>query len=212
MKATTARAEHPIDTLDPLSTYRWLTASLMPRPIAWVSTVDADGVDNVAPHSFTTVASTEPAVICFVSMTTKDTLANIRATGEFVVNLGTERLVPVMNDTATPFPAGVSEFDEAQIEREPSAVVRPPRVAGAPVALECKFLGEHNVGNGYMVFGEVVHIAALHTVLAEDGLPDARLVAPVTRLGRSEWGTLGEVLHVDRLTLEQWRSGLRTGG
>lgn len=83
---------------------------------------------------------------------------------------------------ATPFPAGVSEFDEAQIEREPSAVVRPPRVAGAPVALACKFLGEHNVGNGYMVFGEVVHIAALHTVLAADGLPDARLVAPVTRL------------------------------
>jgi flavin reductase (DIM6/NTAB) family NADH-FMN oxidoreductase RutF len=126
MTPTTARAEFPIDTLDPLSAYRWLTASLMPRPIAWVSTIDADGVDNVAPHSFTTVASTDPAVICFVSMTTKDTLVNIRATGEFVVNLGTERLVPVMNDSATPFPAGVSEFDEAQIEREPSAVVRPP--------------------------------------------------------------------------------------
>jgi flavin reductase (DIM6/NTAB) family NADH-FMN oxidoreductase RutF len=78
------------------------------------------------------------------------------------------------------------------------------------VAFECRFIQEYNVGNGYMVFGEVVHIAVLQTVLAADGLPDARLVAPVSRLGRSEWATLGQVLHVDRLSLEQWQTGVRT--
>ena len=69
--------------------YPWLTASLIPRAIAWVSSVSADGVDNVAPHSFTTVAGIDPPTLCFVSVGAKDTLANVRATGEFVLNIGT---------------------------------------------------------------------------------------------------------------------------
>src|SRR5579875_3879898 len=115
----------------PGSIYPWFTASLIPRAIAWVSTVSATGVDNVAPHSFTTVAGVNPPTLCFTSVGHKDTLRNIRATGEFVVNIGTERLLRAMNDSSTPFPAELSEFETADIEREPSKLVAPPRVAAA---------------------------------------------------------------------------------
>ena len=110
--------------------YPWLTASLIPRAIAWVSSISADGVDNVAPHSFTTVAGVDPPTLCFVSVGAKDTLANVRATGEFVVNIGSRTLLAAMNDSATNFPGDVSEFDAAALTREPSAVVRPPREIG----------------------------------------------------------------------------------
>ena len=111
--------------------YKWLTASLIPRAIAWVSSVSADGVDNVAPHSFTTVAGVDPPTLCFVSVGHKDTLANVRATGEFVLNIGHSALLEAMNDSATNFPGELSEFDAAGLEREPSAAVAPPRVRSA---------------------------------------------------------------------------------
>lgn len=190
--------------------YPWFTASLIPRAIAWVSTISATGADNVAPHSFTTVLSTDPPILGFVSMGEKDTLANIRATGEFVLNIGTERLVAAMNDSATALPHGVSEFDQAAINREPSAQVRPPRVAEAPVAFECRVVAEHKIGNGILVLGEVVHVAAARSVLADDGLPDPKLLAPLARLGRSEWSTLGDVIAVDRIRLTDWEAGKRT--
>ena len=97
--------------------YPWLTASLIPRAIAWVSSVSADGVDNVAPHSFTTVAGIAPPTLCFVSVGAKDTLANVRATGEFVLNIGTWTQLSHMNDSATPFPNELSEFDAAGLIR-----------------------------------------------------------------------------------------------
>ena len=93
--------------------YPWLTASLIPRAIAWVSTVDERGRDNLAPHSFTTVAGIDPPTLCFTSVGHKDTLANTRATGEFVLNIGTESMLHAMNDSATNFPHGTSEFDQA---------------------------------------------------------------------------------------------------
>jgi flavin reductase (DIM6/NTAB) family NADH-FMN oxidoreductase RutF len=126
--------------------YPWLTASLIPRAIAWVSTQSADGVDNVAPHSFTTVAGVDPPTLCFTSVGHKDTLANVRATGEFVLNIGSSDLLHAMNDSATNFPGSVSEFDAARLEREPSAVVAPPRVRAAPIAFECRVSGEHEIG------------------------------------------------------------------
>src|ERR1700709_612089 len=103
--------------------YPWLTASLIPRAIAWVSTVSADGVDNVAPHSFTTVAGIDPPTLCFVSVGAKDTLANVRATGVCALNVGPWHQLHGMNATATNFPDELSEFDAARLEREPSRVV-----------------------------------------------------------------------------------------
>ncbi|MDQ2795789.1 MAG: flavin reductase family protein [Actinomycetota bacterium] len=190
--------------------YPWLTASLIPRAIAWVSSVSADGVDNVAPHSFTTVAGVDPPTLCFVSVGAKDTLRNVRATGEFVLNIGSGRLLHEMNDSATNFPAEHSEFDAAVLEREPSAVVAPPRVRAAPIVFECRVSGEHEIGNCVMVFGEIVHLAARKDVLAADGLPDAAAVDPLARLGRAEWSRLGAVLPLNRIRYDDWKTGTRS--
>jgi flavin reductase (DIM6/NTAB) family NADH-FMN oxidoreductase RutF len=208
---TNGRVEVRVAEAEPRSIYPWLTASLIPRPIAWVSSRSADGVDNLAPHSFTTVAGVDPPTLCFVSVGHKDTLANVRATGQFVLNIGTEVLLPAMNDSATNFPAGLSEFDAARLRREPSATVAPPRVASAPVAFECRAAGEHEIGNCVMVFGEVLHIAARADVIAADGLPDARAIAPLARLGRSQWSTLGDVFVLERIGYDGWERGERSG-
>jgi flavin reductase (DIM6/NTAB) family NADH-FMN oxidoreductase RutF len=175
-----------------------------------VSSVSAEGVDNLAPHSFTTVAGTDPPTLCFVSVGHKDTLANVRATGEFVLNIGTETLLAGMNDSATDFPPEHSEFDAARLLREPSVLVRPPRVAAAPIAFECRVTGEHEVGDCVMVFGEVLLIAAAPGILGPDGLPDARAVAPLARLGREEWTTLGPVFRLDRIRFQEWQQGTRS--
>ncbi len=192
--------------------YPWLTASVIPRAIAWVSTVGADGVDNLAPHSFTTVAGVDPPTLCFVSVGHKDTLANARATGEFVLNIGTGALLDAMNDSATSFPIAYSEFDAAGLDREPSAVVVPPRVRAAPIAFECRVSGEHEIGNCVMVFGEIVYVAAARRVLADDGLPDARLLDPLARLGRAQWSRLGEVITLPRIPFTRWEEGQRSAG
>lgn len=115
--------------------YRLLNSVVVPRPIAWVSTRSAGGVDNLAPHSFFTVACADPAVVQFTSIGRKDSLANATATGEFVVNLAPEPLFEQVNATATDFPPDHDEFAEVGLEREPSRLVAPPRVAGSPVAL-----------------------------------------------------------------------------
>ena len=204
------RTELRVAELDSARVYPLLTASLIPRPIAWVSSVSVEGVDNVAPHSFTTVAGVDPPTLAFTSVGSKDTLRNIRATGEFVVNIGTQAQLHVMNDSATDFPPHAGEFDAVGLGREASQVVRPPRVAGAPVAFECVARGEHEIGNCVMVFGEVVHIAVATEVLSDDGLPDAQLVAPLARLGRTEWSTLGEVFSLRRLKVGEWDDGRRS--
>ncbi len=204
------RLELDVAGLEPRTVYPWLTASLIPRAIAWVASQAADGSDNLAPHSFATVAGVDPPTLCFTSVGHKDTLRNVRETGEFVLNIGTEALLHAMNESATNFPHGESEFDAATLAREPSARVAPPRVAGAPIAFECRVTGEYAIGHCVMVFGEVVHIAAHRDVIAQDGLPDARRVAPLARLGRSEWSTLGELIDLERIRYDDWQQGTRS--
>ncbi len=182
--------------------YRWLTACVIPRPIAWVSTVSADGVRNLAPHSFFTVASAEPPLVAFVSVGTKDTLRNIRATGEFVVCMANDRLATQVNATSARFPPEIDELASVGLATLPSTTVRPERVALSPVAIECASAGEHAFEAGdrgsVMVFGRVQHISVHADVLADDGLPDPTLLAPVARLGRDQWAHLGEVFRQQR--------------
>jgi flavin reductase (DIM6/NTAB) family NADH-FMN oxidoreductase RutF len=204
------RLEIDLAALTPRQAYPWLTASVIPRAIAWVSTLSADGVPNVAPHSFTTVAGRDPATLCFVSVGHKDTLANTRATGEFVLNIGTESMLAAMNDSATNFPPDVDEFVAAGLAAEPSRTVGAPRVAGAPIAFECRVSGEHEIGDCVMVFGTLLHMSVRRDVLADDGLPDARAVAPLARLGRAQWATLGEVIDLPRIRWEAWQDGARS--
>lgn len=206
----TDRVEFVVSELAAHDAYALTTSCLIPRPIAWVSSTSADGTDNLAPHSFTTVAGIDPLTVCFTSVGVKDTLRNVRATGEFVLTIGREEQAAAINDSATALHGGQSEFDEAGVSREPSTAVRPPRVAGAPISFECRVSGEHTIGDCHMVFGEVLVIAVDRSVLAEDGRPDPERVAPVTRLGRNQWATLGRVFTLDRIQAAAWESGRRT--
>ncbi|MBP2580705.1 flavin reductase (DIM6/NTAB) family NADH-FMN oxidoreductase RutF [Streptomyces sp. PvR006] len=181
--------------------YRLLTATVVPRPIAWVSTSSADGTDNLAPHSFFTIASVTPPVVQFTSVGRKDSLRNVEETGEFVVNLAPEGLFEQINATATDFPRGVSEFDACGVEREPSLRVKPPRVADSPVALECELHSTLRIGDSTVVFGRVVHAAIDESVLL-DGHPEMTRMRPLTRLGKNEWGTLGGIKEIARVPFE----------
>ncbi|MFF0474591.1 flavin reductase family protein [Streptomyces sp. NPDC004284] len=183
---------------DRTSFYRLLTATVVPRPIAWVSTASADGTDNLAPHSFFTISSVAPPVVQFTSVGRKDTLRNVEETGEFVVNLAPEGLFERINATATDFPRGVSEFDACGIEREPSLRVKPPRVAQSPVALECELHSTLRIGDSTVVFGRVVHAAVDESVMI-GGHPEMTLMRPLTRLGKNEWGTLGGIEEIARV-------------
>ncbi|KAB8318205.1 flavin reductase family protein [Tolypothrix campylonemoides VB511288] len=122
--------------------YRWLTALVTPRPIAWVSTRSPDGVDNLAPFSFfQVVADAPPTLMIGIGGTPdgseKDTLRNLRARGELVIHLVSNAMGPAMNATAARLPPQESEFEHAGLARLPSARVAPPRIAGAAVAFEC---------------------------------------------------------------------------
>ncbi len=172
--------------------YPWLNSVVLPRPIAWVSSRSARGVDNLAPHSFFTVAGIDPPVVSFTSVGEKDTLRNVRATREFVVCMSTESLADRVNASATDFPEDVSEFDAVGVTREPSLRVAPPRVAESPVALECRYVDERTFGSCTVVFGEVVHLAVDLAVLRDDR-PEVRLLKPVSRLGANEWATVGDI-------------------
>ena len=199
------RLELDPDEVGPDKTYSWLTQVVVPRPIAWVSTTSAAGVDNVAPHSFFTVSSQHPPVVQFTSVGRKDSLRNIEETGEFVVNVVTEPLALIANETATDYPRDLDEFAEVGVEREPSALVRPPRVAQSPVSLECVAVGfqpfRADGRSSTVVFGRVLRIAVSEEILT-GGRVDVRLLRPVARLGGPYWATLGEVLTIHRKKYE----------
>jgi len=178
--------------------YPLLNSVVVPRPIAWVSTRSAEGVDNLAPHSFFTISSVQPPVVQFTSVGAKDSLRNAEATGEFVISTCPLDLIEQVNLTGTDFPADVSEFDAVGIEREASRLVAPPRVKGSPVALECRLLDTRAFGGGdggggsTVVFGEVVWAVVDEQVLRDDR-PAIDLLAPVARLGANEWSEIGRV-------------------
>lgn len=198
-----ARVDFDPEQTDPRSFYKLLTASVLPRPIAWVSTRSAAGVDNLAPHSFYTVACADPPVLQFTSVGRKDSLRNVLETGEFVVNFSPAGMFEEINATGTAFPADVSEFEAVGIESEPSTRVTPLRVAASPVAFECRLADTQSFGNSTVVFGRVVHVAVDEAVM--DGeLPDAERLAPLARLGKIEWGELGTVRRITRIPVEEW--------
>lgn len=175
---------------------------LIPRPIAWVGTTDDAGVANLAPHSFFTMVSETPPVVMFSSTSRKDTLANAEATGEFTVSLVSRPQFEEANQTSAGYAPEVSEFEAAAVAQEPSAVVAPPRVASSPAVMECTVERIIPVGDSFMVLGRVVHVAVDTRTLSTDArgrtLPLAQDLDPLARLGRNEWGSLGDVLSAPR--------------
>ncbi len=185
--------------------YALLNSIIVPRPIAWVSTISAAGVANLAPHSFFTISSVDPPVVQFTSVGHKDSLRNVRETGEFVVHIVTRELAELCNATSTDFPAELGEYEALELATVPSHAVAPPRLAAANVALECRSVGEHDFGGSVVSFGQVVWIGVDESLLAGDGQVDIRALQPVSRLGRDEWGEVGEVFTLRREPYQEWK-------
>jgi flavin reductase (DIM6/NTAB) family NADH-FMN oxidoreductase RutF len=186
------------DPADPeVNPYRLLTGLVVPRPIAWVSTVDAEGNGNLAPHSFFTVASGRPPVVLFSSLGRKDTVRNIEETGEFVVSFSSESLLEKVNASSAPFEHGDDEALQLGIETEPSETVAPRRVAESPASIECRLDRIVEVGHAFVVFGQVTAITVVNEALV-DGLPSFDLLRPVSRLGGPEWARPPEMFRLDR--------------
>ena len=185
------------------SFYTFLTSVVVPRPIAWISSISAGGVDNLAPHSFFTIASVDPPIVQFTSVGRKDSVRNIEATGEFVVGFTPEHLFEAVNATGTDFPSDVSEFDAVGLTREPSATVAPPRVLQSPVALECRLHLIQDMGDCTLVFGEVLHAVVSEEVL-DGALPSIDALRPLSRLGKNEWGTAGTIRSITRIPVGDW--------
>ncbi len=177
--------------------YGLLTSLVVPRPIAWVSTVAVDGTGNLAPHSFYSVASANPPIVCFTSVGEKDTLRNVEATREFVVNLASQDLMGQVNATSASFDAGVDEAERVGVEMEPSTHVRPMRVAASPAAIECRLHVTHRIGDSVLVLGQVVGFSVAEEAMV-DGRPAMEALRPVSRLGGSEWGLPPEVVDLTR--------------
>ncbi|MGA7397579.1 MAG: flavin reductase family protein, partial [Solirubrobacterales bacterium] len=193
------RQEMPYDAGQGRRFYGILTSVVVPRPIAWVSTISKEGVENLAPHSLFTIASAEPAIIQFTSVGHKDSLRNAVETGEFVVNLANRENFEKVNASGTNYPPEVDEFEALGLEREPSVSVRPSRVASSPVALECATEGTRDFGGSVVVFGRLKHVAVDEAVLT-DGWPDIHKLQPLARLGGPvQWSEIGEVLEISRI-------------
>lgn len=196
------RTEFEPSALGDRETTLLVKSILIPRPIAWVGTIDSKGVANLAPHSFFTMVSETPPIVMFSSTERKDTLTNAEATGEFTVSLVSRPQFEAANQTSAGYAPEVSEFEAADVAEEPSAVIAPPRVASSPAALECTVERIIPVGDSFMVLGRVVHVAVDTRTLSTDSrdrtLPLARELDPLARLGRNEWGTLGGVLSAPR--------------
>jgi flavin reductase (DIM6/NTAB) family NADH-FMN oxidoreductase RutF len=190
-----------VDDTDPGAFVGALKSIVVPRPIAWVSTLSADGVANLAPHSFFTVASQLPPVVQFTSIGRNDSLRNALDTGEFVVSLANREMFEMVNATGTNYPPEVDEFEAVGVEGEPSELVAPPRVAGSPASIEC--LTERTVEFEYsvVVFGRVVAITLDEAVLDGDH-PEITKMKPLARLGRDEWSEIGGILRARRIPYE----------
>lgn len=183
------------------SAYHMLNAIIAPRPIAWISTIGPNGVFNLAPHSYTTVASQNPPIVCFVSIGRKDTIRNVEATGEFVYNVGNRELVERINRSAADFPRDVSEFEWAGLTPVVGRKVAAPRVAEAPVAMECRLVEVHEVAstNNHIILGEVLAIHVDERLLVNDRI-DTALLDPVGRLAGSLYSEMGSVFSLERPT------------
>lgn len=181
-------------------------AIVAPRPIGWISSVGADGSVNLAPFSQFNLVSTAPPVVMFACNTPqdrqeKDTVANVRATGEFVVNFVSWELREAMNVTSTPLPHGADEFELARLEKAPGLKVRAPRVACSPASMECRVLRFIEIAPEFagetpstVVLGRVLGLHVRDEFIDANGRFDTVKAQPTTRLGGSLYASLGQVV------------------
>jgi flavin reductase (DIM6/NTAB) family NADH-FMN oxidoreductase RutF len=181
-------------------------AIVAPRPIGWVTTMNGNGDINLAPYSFFNGISSRPALVMFSSEGLKDSVSFIRETGEFVCNLATWDLRAQMNSTSAPLRRGVNEMEHAGLAPAPSRLVKPPRVATSPCALECKLINivpiESAGGTAvdcHVVIGHVigVHIDDRFIV---NGMLDTAAMKPIARCGYDQYAVVETVFSMKRPT------------
>lgn len=180
---------------------------VVPRPIGWISTVDADGQHNLAPYSqFQNVTFDPPIVMFSANQDTgghrKDSVRNAEQTGQFVWNMATYDLREAVNASAEELPHGVDEFERAGLEKLPSRLVKPMRVKGSPIQFECVYLntlrfpGTPPMGTADVVFGRVVAVHIDDSVIDRNGLVDVLKIKPLARMGYYDYTYVDNTLQM----------------
>jgi len=187
--------------------YKLLTGLVIPRPIGWISTVDENGVNNLAPFSFFNVVGEDPPHVMFSTVRTgdknKDTLNNVLANKQFAVNLVTEEVVEQMNTTSNAVENAVDEFQLANLTPVSCELIKPKRVAEAKAHFECEmvhhyFLEDHKNGGACIVIGKVLMMHISDEILLENYRINLEKYQPVARLAGSNYSKLGEIFSIKR--------------
>ncbi len=213
------RMHFDLTTISATDAYKLLVSTVVPRPIALATTVDRAGRVNAAPFSFfNAVSSVPPVVVLGISPGVnggdgyKDTERNIRDSGEFVVNLVDEALAESMNICAVDFPSDTGELDIARLTPVPSAEIRPPRIAQAPVSFECRRITGLSLGpRSVLEIGRVIHIH-----IRDDLVDPAKFYVATEKMrligrmhGRGWYARTSDLFLMDRLSREEWDAGKR---
>lgn len=190
------------------SIYKILTGSILPRPIGWISSIDLNGRPNLAPFSFFNVVCSNPPTVLFCPLVRgtdgklKDTLNNVRATGEFVVNIVTEETLSAMNASSVEAPANFNEFEFAGLTPTPSVTVKPARVMESPIHFECRVKEIIDIndgpGGGSIVIGTVLHIHAEDRVMLGVDKIDLMALKPIGRLMGGGYCRVTDLIEMER--------------
>lgn len=199
--------EIDVSTLSIADAYKILIGAIVPRPIAWVSTISEAGIANLAPFSFFNGICSNPPSLLFCPANhpdgrEKDTLRNIRATRQFVVNAASEILVGQMNQTSGDYAPEISEFNEAGLTPAPSRLIKPPRVSESPINFECELMqivdvGPGGAGSGHVVIGKILY-AHFAPGIFENGRINLEKLKPIARLGGPTYCPVREVFSLNR--------------
>lgn len=185
--------------MHPRDAYYLMTSLVVPRPIAWVGSRSADGIHNLAPHSYFNAISSAPMILHVTSSGEKDTLRNVRATGELTISVVDWSNLEPMNTTAADAPPGVDEFELAGIEKAMARTIDVPYVASAPAAFECTLRTIVSMGTGHMMFADVRRVHVAERIWA-DGRVDIAAMAPVGRLSGSQYTPAETITKLPRPT------------
>jgi flavin reductase (DIM6/NTAB) family NADH-FMN oxidoreductase RutF len=179
-------------------------AIVAPRPIGWITSMSAKGEINLAPYSFFNAVSDNPPIVLFSSEGRKDSLAFIEETKEFVCSLAVLDLLNAVVTTGIEFPRGINEMEQAGLASAPSRLVRPPRVAASPCALECKLLQivalndlDGRPAHRHVAFGQVIGIH-IDDRFIKDGRLDTAAMQPIARCGYADYAVVDKVIPVAR--------------
>jgi flavin reductase (DIM6/NTAB) family NADH-FMN oxidoreductase RutF len=195
------------DTTENAVVYKLLTGTVIPRPIGWISTIDENGKNNLAPFSFFNAVGEDPPHVMFSTVRTgnknKDTLNNVLANKQFVVNLVTEETVEQMNITSQSVASDVDEFELAALTPIDSVFIKPKRVKESYVHFECEmvhhyFLEDHKNGGACIVIGKILTMHVADEILMEGNRINLEKYKPVARLAGSNYSKIGEIFSIKR--------------